>query len=647
MNNQFHHRSLGALALGAAAMAGMHCAHAELLVYEPFDYPDAPLNGNGGALGTSGTWTTNDTGFAMGWWCHPEGEVTGQGDDAGRNPNGVDQLNLFDGLVDNLATAGGFVGAAGPEDKDPPVAFGTRSPTGNLDASINILPSVTATFQSGTTTWFSYVGCHADNRNQGSPTFMLCTDPTVNGTRGLTMQNSGSGIGGVGGPPRFNLFDVYPHYFSGGLHHQSPGGYQDGVLGDHNGIVTAFCSTGTCNGVLGSDATRSWVVRDSDGFMGVPNIVVGKIEWDADVGGFDVISVVTFLETDDLTEAAFDAIIADKPLLSSRNWPAAGTPDDTTNPSNKPDLDQSQFDIINISNLKFWVDEIRIATEFADVVPEPQTPPPTIRLAIAAATSPSTGYDLEWDSTSSLVYDLRSSTDLLGPKTSWDLVSGGIAATPPVNTINVDPADPDLFYVVVGRPPPPVAIFSEDFDTTTAGSLPGGWDTSANPGFTASVTNWEVGTPSVVGPVPPGVPLPSGTQCVGTDIDADYDDPVANDGFPFTDIWLRTPPIDLTGKSEGTLSFQQWTEIEDVAGDFDYGSIRILDAFDDSELVVIENRTIDGSTTGWEQYSAALPAAAFTAVNGTIRIEFRFEADDIDSFAGWYIDDVEVTVPAE
>ena len=112
-----------------------------LLVYEPFDYPDAALNGQGGALGTTGTWTTNDTGFAEGWWCHPEGELTGQFDDVGGG------LNMFDGTVDNLPTSGGLVGSAGPEEQG--VAYGTRKPTGNMDGHIGLDPSVTATFQSG------------------------------------------------------------------------------------------------------------------------------------------------------------------------------------------------------------------------------------------------------------------------------------------------------------------------------------------------------------------------------------------------------------------------------------------------------------------------------------------------------------------
>jgi len=113
-------------------------ASASVLVYEPFAYPDAALNGQGGALGTTGTWTTNDTGFAEGWWCHPEGELTGQFDDRGPG------LNMFDGTVDNLPTSGGFVGSAGPEEQGS--AFGTRDPTGNMDGR-----PVTWTATSGST----------------------------------------------------------------------------------------------------------------------------------------------------------------------------------------------------------------------------------------------------------------------------------------------------------------------------------------------------------------------------------------------------------------------------------------------------------------------------------------------------------------
>jgi len=113
----------------------------------------------------------------------------------------------------------------------------------------------------------------------------------------------------------------------------------------------------------GATHTMPWDEYDADGNFGPPNIVVGKIEWDADTGGEDIISVVRFLETDTLDEAAFDALIALKPDLSSANWAA-----------NKPSLDQSQFDTLDFAGTKLFVDEIRIATTFDEAaIPEPAT----------------------------------------------------------------------------------------------------------------------------------------------------------------------------------------------------------------------------------------------------------------------------------
>ncbi|MFT5408577.1 MAG: hypothetical protein ACI9NC_001286 [Verrucomicrobiales bacterium] len=351
--------SSAALLVGCILSIGsLTRSDATLLVYEPFAYPDGELTGQGGALGTTGTWTTNDTGFGNGWWVHP-----------GEAPSGVfvaaETPNVFDGTVDNLETSGGFAGMAGPEDRG--LAAGTDAGTGNLDASIALAPSVTASFVSGTTTWFSFVGAHAWDRNQGSPTLTIGTDPTTLGSRGLTMQNSGSGVSAAGGPPRANLFDVYPHYFRAGQHNQTPGGFQDGALGGHNGIVPAFASTGTSDGVLSNDDVMPWTVSNALGF-GAPNIIVGKIEWDADIDAYDIITVVKFLETDVISEAAFDALVVAKPTLSSANWPNAVTAADAGNPSNKPDLDQTQFDTLNVSGLKFFVDEIRIGTALGDVL---------------------------------------------------------------------------------------------------------------------------------------------------------------------------------------------------------------------------------------------------------------------------------------
>ena len=52
--------------------------------------------------------------------------------------------------------------------------------------------------------------------------------------------------------------------------------------------------------------------------------------------------------------------------------------------------------------------------------------------------------------------------------------------------------------------------------------------------------------------------------------------------------------------------------------------------------------TITGFGADWASVSVALPEVALDRV---IRLEFRFTSDDLQSFAGWYVDDVTVTVP--
>ncbi len=59
------------------------------------------------------------------------------------------------------------------------------------------------------------------------------------------------------------------------------------------------------------------------------------------------------------------------------------------------------------------------------------------------------------------------------------------------------------------------------------------------------------------------------------------------------------------------------------------------------ELAVLE-ATVDGAAVEWEDIRHSLPAAAFGKI---IKLEFRFQSDDLQNFAGWYVDDIAVTVP--
>jgi hypothetical protein len=320
-------------------------AYATLLVYEPFAYPDGSLSGQGGALGTTGTWTSYESLHpADGWRVHQQGDTSGIVVD----PGPPVRRNMFDGTVANLATSGGYVGLPGPEDVGEPDLDRDFEIGRYMDGSIALDPSVTATFKSGTTTWFSYVAVAAWDRNMEVAQLQIATDPSPNESRNslYNLTNSGNGIGAGGGPPRNDRFDIMPRYHSGGTNYNLMGA----ATGWNDDAKTAPDAT----------ATMPWVTSDADGF-GAANIIVGKVEWDADTGEEDIITVVRFLETDELSEAAFDALVALKPDLSSRNWTA-----------NKPNLDQSQFDLLNIAGTKFFVDEIRIGTTFADVTPIPE-----------------------------------------------------------------------------------------------------------------------------------------------------------------------------------------------------------------------------------------------------------------------------------
>ena len=110
-----------------------------------------------------------------------------------------------------------------------------------------------------------------------------------------------------------------------------------------------------------------------------------------------------------------------------------------------------------------------------------------------------------------------------------------------------------------------------------------------------------------------------------------------------SNVWLRTPPIDLTGITEATLTLQQWVD-SDSFDDLDQGTIRILDANTLAEIVVLETGINGLDPSGWVKFSKAMPVEALDQI---VRIEFQFQSDDfdLDDQSGWYLDDVAVTTP--
>ncbi|MFP6858740.1 MAG: choice-of-anchor J domain-containing protein [Roseibacillus sp.] len=240
---------------------------------------------------------------------------------------------------------------------------------------------------------------------------------------------------------------------------------------------------------------------------------------------------------------------------------------------------------------------------------------------------------LTWESIAGMSYNLTSSTDLAVDPSTWDLVEGDIPATPPTNTKVIQrPGDAVRFYRVEEFPLPPVGVFEEHFDGANAGTLPTDWTTGFDPADTLMNTNWELGDPSVTGPLTAF----SGAHCVGTNL-------LANHGLS-SNTWLRTPAIDLSTASGATLTFQQWIDMDEF-NDLDRGTVRVLDAATLVELAVVEAVITGLGALDWDEFSADLPAEALGKI---VLLEFQFvsDGDDIFDASGWYIDDVAVTTPA-
>lgn len=230
-------------------------------------------------------------------------------------------------------------------------------------------------------------------------------------------------------------------------------------------------------------------------------------------------------------------------------------------------------------------------------------------------------FSISWESKGGLRYNLRSEADLAnGEPTTWPIFAGGqdIVATPPINTLSFPiPADDQRFFVLEEFPAPPVTIYTEDFE-----SGQGDWTTGSEG---AAETEWELGSPSEVGPAAANSP----TNCFGTNLSANY-------GLN-ADIWLRSPPVDLTAAGGATLHYFQFTDMETG---FDVGQVAVLNAADNVELAVLDSSV--EALSDWSQESLKVPEEA---LGKTVVFEFRFRSDELEVFPGWYVDDVSVSVP--
>ena len=228
---------------------------------------------------------------------------------------------------------------------------------------------------------------------------------------------------------------------------------------------------------------------------------------------------------------------------------------------------------------------------------------------------------LTWESQGGFLYNIRSETDPSnGDPIDWPIFSPhmDIAATPPFNTLTIPlPPEPSRFFVVESFPAPPSAVFSDDFETGAPG-----WTVGSD---RAAGTAWELGTPTLGAPG-----ANSGANCYGTNLAGEY----AIDA----NVWLRSPPVDLTTAGSATLKYFQ---VFDIELQFDSATVSILDAADNSVLSVVQG-PFDGFSADWEEVTVAIPA---TALGKTVIFEWRLQSDDIGNFAGLFVDDVLVTIP--
>ena len=223
---------------------------------------------------------------------------------------------------------------------------------------------------------------------------------------------------------------------------------------------------------------------------------------------------------------------------------------------------------------------------------------------------------LTWESRPGQLFAIEESASLNAP---WEVIGTDLPAadTPSETTsatVEIDPNLTEAFYRVRRLPPPP--LFFADFEDGM-----GDWTVGVIDGLDATDTSWEFGAPTAG----PGAAF-SGTNAVGTDLDANYVDA--------TGIFLRSPVIDLTGIARPSLEFQYFLE----GGEGEGGRLNVLEA-DGSLIETLEVFDgIDQGVTEWTTFSVRL-----SELNRPVIIEFELlsEVDDAaDNGAGWYLDDV-------
>jgi hypothetical protein len=259
-------------------------------------------------------------------------------------------------------------------------------------------------------------------------------------------------------------------------------------------------------------------------------------------------------------------------------------------------------------NIQLYMDNIRIIdTGFV---------PSLIEL-----TSPSLGgtsFSFSWVSSPGKLYQVHRSNAV---NEHFDSIAEVTADGDLTTFADPAPVANNAFYQVANVPPAP--IFEEDFETGAAG-----WTTQD---LGKSGTEWELGKPTN-GPGEAHSP----TRAYGTGLAKDYDD--------YTDVYLVSPVIDLTGLDNARLEFWSYRDCEPAfEGELtDACQVWILDE-DGEYLNDVPIWIRGGEAKQWRLEKGKIPAEA---LGQKIRLEFSFSSDsgqDNGPQAGWFIDDVAIT----
>lgn len=346
------------LSIAAVSLLFTSGAFAELLVYEPFDYPvdlsdsvAGALEGKEGGLGFGGAWEDMLSGsnagipFLYGFDGNTEGTNDG-------NPT-------WDGVVDNVETVGAYVGLS---------PFSNDQLEDRINARRELAQSAGEMAGADGVLWASMVVHFEDNRFFFAPALAL-TDGGGFQERVVSLTDDSNGLGiGNGGQPindGRNSTDVtISHY------------------------VTGMRDEGTKTDVTNLDTGLS------------DYLIVLKYEFGEDS---DSLAAAVFEETEELTEAAFDEKTAE----------TVATVD--------IDEDTLTTLAVGITRAGNAYDEIKIGDTFGDVTGDATGASGPVVLSIATSVIAPGTVDFSWVAVEGKVYDIVSSTDLSTAPTEWEV----------------------------------------------------------------------------------------------------------------------------------------------------------------------------------------------------------------------------------